>query len=172
MCLLIMSGCMRFGNKDQKAQENLSVVAGPRQVDIDSIHYLFLIVPEGSAVKNTVPYTVVGTTGCKDKIVRVIEDDMTTPNLALEKLFAYKGMKIGVYNSLEQSQLTVDHIIKNDKGDVDVYVKGLLYVGGMCDNSRVLSQITYTVKQFDPNVSVNIFVNDKPLGEIMSENGE
>jgi hypothetical protein len=76
----------------------------------------------------------------------------------------------GFYNALADSPLKIEKMERT--GDqVRVYLTGYLELGGKCDGPRVLSQLTETATQFGDVESVELFLDGKPLKELLSDRG-
>lgn len=114
--------------------------------------------------------------GCDDSLVAV--DVSVTPTVAvlrtaLNELLSIKSDyygQSGLYNALYQSNLEIDNLgLKN--GLASIYLKGNLVLGGICDNPRVEEQLRATALQFSTVSEVEIFINGKPLAEVLSERG-
>lgn len=112
--------------------------------------------------------------GCGDSIIPV--DVPIIPTLgvlraALTKLLSIKTRYFGgesdLYNSLYQSNLNIDNLsIQN--GLATIWLSGTVQLGGVCDTPRFQAQLEQTVLQFSTIKQVNIFINDKPLSEVLS----
>jgi hypothetical protein len=73
----------------------------------------------------------------------------------------------GLYNALYQSNLQVDSL-SIDGSKASVYLSGSLVMGGECDNPRVQAQLEQTVRQFPTVTKAAIFVNGRPLADVLS----
>jgi hypothetical protein len=103
----------------------------------------------------------------------VIDQTQGVLRAALERLLSveeqYYG-ESGLYNALYQSDLTIaDVAIIN--GTATIRLSGELLLGGACDNPRVQAQLEQTALQFSTVTGVEIFLNDTPLGELLSGEG-
>jgi len=114
--------------------------------------------------------------GCGDSVVPVqveIPPTQAVLKAALNALLSLKDQyygQSGLYNVLYQSDLQVDSV-SIDGGLVSVYLTGTLIMGGECDTPRVQAQLEQTVLQF-PNVTkAAIFINGKPLADVLSLKG-
>lgn len=91
---------------------------------------------------------------------------------ALTKLFAIKEQNYGesgLYNALYQSELKIDSLTVDNK-KATLKLSGEYKLGGVCDNPRFGEQIKETVLQFrDIFSDVDVFINNTPLEEILSE---
>lgn len=111
--------------------------------------------------------------GCGDRAVPVQVEVERTPGVlkaALEALLAIKQQtygQSGLYNALYQSTLRVDGVAIQD-GVATVDLSGSLLLGGECDNPRVEAQLTQTALQFSTVSTVAVFVNGKPLKDVLS----
>ncbi len=112
--------------------------------------------------------------GCGDSLVPVSVP--VTPTLgvlraALTKLLSIKtrffGGESDLYNSLYQSNLAIDSLnIQNSVAEIRL--SGTISLGGVCDTPRFQAQLVQTALQFSTIKQVNIFINDKPLSEVLS----
>ena len=135
-------------------------LAGGKQVKV----FLIAIDDNGKAGKKI---------GCGDSVVAVTRPISATPGVlraALESLFAiqepYYGQS-GLYNALAQSDLHVAGIaIAN--GVATIRLTGTLKMGGECDAPRVEAQLTETALQFSTVKVASIFVNGRPLKDVLS----
>ena len=73
----------------------------------------------------------------------------------------------GLYSVFAQSDLTVEGVDIDD-GVAEIALGGELMLGGVCDNPRVVDQITWTATQFDTVDSVAITLNGAPIEEALS----
>jgi hypothetical protein len=116
------------------------------------------------------------TVGCGDSAIPVQVEIQPTQGVlkaALEALLSIKDQyygQSGLYNALYQSDLQVDSININN-GKATVYLSGSLIMGGECDNPRVQAQLEQTVLQFPTVTEADIYVNGKPLSDVLSLKG-
>ena len=114
--------------------------------------------------------------GCDDSAVPVDVEIPDTPGVlkaALEALLAAHDLhygQSGLYNALYQSDLTVDEVNLKD-GEVIIRLSGTLLSGGVCDDPRIIAQFEETALQFSTVKKVSVFVNDLPLGQLLSGTG-
>lgn len=114
--------------------------------------------------------------GCGDSAVPVqvqIQPTQGVLKAALEALLAIKEQyygQSGLYNALYQADLQVDKISINN-GVASVYLTGTLLMGGECDIPRVQAQLEQTVLQFSTVTEADIFINGKPLADVLSLRG-
>jgi hypothetical protein len=73
----------------------------------------------------------------------------------------------GLYNALYQSHLAVGDVAISS-GTATIHLSGTLTLGGECDSPRVEAQLKQTALQFSTVHSVSIFINDRPLGDLLS----
>jgi hypothetical protein len=117
-----------------------------------------------------------GSGECNDRIFAVssgikisgdIEDDVKA---GLRKLFSYKDKYYGeLYNPLYASRIRVEKVDLNKSGLIEVWMSGSYQRSGdPCDNTRVKAQIWSTIKQFRGVETTNIFMNDIPFGDRLS----
>ena len=52
-----------------------------------------------------------------------------------------------------------------------VYLSGTLLMGGECDTPRVQAQLEQTVLQFPTITEADIFINGRPMAEVLSLKG-
>jgi hypothetical protein len=111
--------------------------------------------------------------GCGDSAVGVV---ITVPDAqaplrgALEKLLANHTKdygQSGLYNALFRSDLQLKSVSITN-AVADIRLTGALTLGGECDSPRVQAQLEQVALQFSTVKSVNIFINDKNLKDILS----
>jgi len=115
--------------------------------------------------------------GCGDSVVPVMVEIPSTQAVlkaALQALLSTKDQfygQSGLYNALYQSDLQLESASIDASGKASVNLTGSLKMGGECDTPRVQAQLEQTVRQF-PNVTeVNIFINGKPIADVLSLKG-
>ena len=112
--------------------------------------------------------------GCGDSLVPVEQAIVPTQGVlraALEILLGIKTQyygQSGLYNALYQSDLTIEDL-RIDNGKASIHLAGRLLLGGVCDNPRVEAQLVETAKQFSTVKEVEIFINGKPLKDVLSQ---
>jgi hypothetical protein len=112
--------------------------------------------------------------GCGDSLVPAEQAIVPTQGVlraALEILLGIKTQyygQSGLYNALYQSDLTIDDL-RIDNGNASIRLAGRLLLGGVCDNPRLEAQLVETAKQFSTVKEVEIFINGKPLKDVLSE---
>ena len=111
--------------------------------------------------------------GCGDSLVAVdvqVPQTVAVLRAALNALLAIKSSmygQSGLYSALYQSDLEIENLyIQN--GVAFIYLKGELLQGGTCDSPRIDEQLKATALQFSTVQDVKIFINDKPLEEVLS----
>jgi hypothetical protein len=115
--------------------------------------------------------------GCGDSAVPVMVEILPTQAVlkaALEELLSIKGQfygESGLYNALYQSDLRLDSVSIDNTGKASVYLTGSLIMGGECDTPRVQAQLEQTVRQFPTVIEVEIFINGRPITEVLSLKG-
>ncbi len=115
--------------------------------------------------------------GCGDSLVPIIVEIGPTKDLirgGLDGLFSLKEKspeELGYYNSLSNSDLSVDKVIQTEKHG-DVYLTGSIQLGGACDEPRLKEQITQTALQFPAMTTVTIYLNGVLLDEAISQKGQ
>lgn len=111
--------------------------------------------------------------GCGDSAIPITVTIPRTQGVlraALEKLLSAKQQfygESGYYNALYQSDLQVASV-KIEQGKAIIHLTGTIMLGGACDVPRVEAQIEQTALQFSTVNEVAVFVNDVPLGEVLS----
>jgi hypothetical protein len=116
-----------------------------------------------------------GPVGCGDSAMPV-EADLPAPTPALwgslETLLTagQRYESAGFYNALANSPLRVQRIERSGP-TARIYLTGYLEIGGACDSPRVLSQLTETATQFQDVDKAEIFLDGKPLEELLSGKG-
>jgi hypothetical protein len=114
--------------------------------------------------------------GCGDSAIPVQVAIQPTQGVLKAALIALLSIKdqyygqSGLYNALYQSDLQVDSISINN-GKASVYLTGSLILGGECDNPRVQAQLEQTVLQFSTVTEAAIYINGKPLADVLSLKG-
>jgi hypothetical protein len=112
--------------------------------------------------------------GCGDSLVPATQTIVPTLGVlraALETLLGIKTQyygQSGLYNALYQSDLTIADL-RIDKGKASIHLAGRLLLGGVCDAPRVEAQLVETAKQFSTVKEVEIFINGKPVKDVLSE---
>jgi hypothetical protein len=128
---------------------------------------IFLIAVEDNGQSGTL-------VGCGDSAVPVTVTIPRTQGVlraALEKLLSAKQQfygESGFYNALYQSDLRLQSVTI-DQGTAIIHLTGTLMLGGVCDNPRVEAQIEQTAMQFSTVSDVNVFINDTPLEDVLSQ---
>ncbi len=111
--------------------------------------------------------------GCGDSAVAVDVEIAPTQGVlkaAFQALLSIKTRdygQSGLYNALYQSSLQLDSV-KIENGTATINLSGSLLLGGECDNPRVEAQLTKTALQFVTVKQVSIFINGKPLKDVLS----
>jgi hypothetical protein len=114
-----------------------------------------------------------GQIGCGDAAVAVTRSIPPTQaplGAALRELLSIKDREVGperLYNALYQSNLQVERL-ELEGGKATIRLSGELRLGGVCDNPRVEAQIVQTARQFATVQTVEVFVNGRPLSEVLS----
>jgi len=112
--------------------------------------------------------------GCDDSIVAVerqIAPTQAPLRAALDELLTLHDQYLGesgLYNALYQSTLTTGNISIDEGGKAIIHLNGTLHSSGMCDDPRIIVQLTYTAKQFSTVKEVEIYVNGTPIQELLS----
>ncbi len=112
--------------------------------------------------------------GCGDSAVPVtvvIPRTQGVLKAALEKLLSIKEQyygESGLYNALYQSDLKLKSVTI-DQGKAIIHLTGTVMLGGVCDAPRVEAQIKQTALQFSTVSDVDVFINDIPLEDVLSQ---
>lgn len=110
--------------------------------------------------------------GCGDSAVevnRVVAPTNAPLKAALNELLLLHQRdygQSGLYNALYQSDLQVQSATVAN-GKATIKLTGKLLMGGECDDPRVEAQLTQTALQFSTVTSVEIFINDTPLKNLL-----
>jgi hypothetical protein len=114
--------------------------------------------------------------GCGDSAVAVqvqIPPTQGVLRAALDALLLlrtqYYGQS-GLYNALYQSDLHVESVVIQN-GEAVVKLAGNLTQGGECDSPRIEAQLEETVLQFSTVSKASIFINGRPLADVLSLRG-
>ncbi len=111
--------------------------------------------------------------GCCDSLVWVDRPYITgsdpllsayTELLSIREIY-YGGS--GLYNAMYQSNLTVITAVVQD-GIASIHLSGTIMMGGELDTPRVQAQLEQTALQFIEVSSVQVFINDIPLADMLS----
>lgn len=118
-----------------------------------------------------------GAVACGDSVIGVGTGIQSTGNIAkdvssgLKQLFAadFKYAS-GLYNPLYASRIRVGNVKFDSKtGLISVWLHGTYKpTGDDCDNLRVKAQVWTTVRQYRDVKMTNIFLNDIPFGDRVS----
>ena len=112
--------------------------------------------------------------GCGDSAVPVTVTIPPTQGVlraALEKLLSAKQQfygESGFYNALYQSDLELESVTIA-QGKAIINLAGTVMLGGVCDSPRFEAQIEQTALQFSTVSSVEVFINDIPLEDALSQ---
>ena len=111
--------------------------------------------------------------GCGDSAIPI---NVTIPRTqgvlraALEKLLSARQEfygESGYYNALYQSDLQIAGVTI-EQGKATIRLTGTVMLGGACDAPRVEAQLEQTALQFSTVNEVAIFINDRPLEDVLS----
>lgn len=112
--------------------------------------------------------------GCGDSVVSVTVTIPPTQGVlraALEKLLSAKEQfygESGFYNALYQSDLELTNVTI-DQGKAIIHLTGTVMLGGVCDSPRFEAQIEQTALQFSTVSNVEVFIDDIPLEDVLSQ---
>ncbi len=170
LLILVGAGCMRLGNKktpetkpvmiedpDAAARANEESDRTANDLSVGMILTENAAVPPGATL-------LPGRIGCNDRAVyQKIHRESSTDNVladALATLFSVKESSIEkYYNALWQSSLKVEKIQSTDGVTTEVWLKGEIASGGVCDDPRIKAQIEATILRLKPKFT--IFLNGK-----------
>ena len=111
--------------------------------------------------------------GCGDSAIPVtvtIPHTQGVLRAALEKLLSAKQQfygESGLYNALYQSDFSLAGVTI-EQGRAIIRLTGTTLLGGACDAPRLQAQIEQTALQFSTVTDVDVFINDKPIEEVLS----
>ncbi len=112
-----------------------------------------------------------GQVGCGDTLIPIsvsVEPTVAPMTAAYEQLFNIDQQNYqGLYNALSESDLTLASASIID-GVATVYLTGTFQFAGACDTPRVRAQLEQIALQYSTVDSVNIFINDQALDDILS----
>jgi hypothetical protein len=137
----------------------------PILVELTSVQVYLVALEDGGASGQAV--------GCGDSLVPVRVQIAPTSGVlraALEKLLSIREQSYGesgLYNALYQSNLQVGKI-ELENGDALIHLSGDLRSGGVCDDPRILGQLTATASQFPTVRQAHFLVNGQPLETLLS----
>jgi hypothetical protein len=114
--------------------------------------------------------------GCGDSLVPVtinIEPTETPLSAAMYRLVNIETENYGqsgLYNALYRSNLSFDNaVIENNRATV--YLSGNVAIGGTCDAPRFKEQLRGTALQFNTVDEVDIYINDRPMDDVLAGGG-
>lgn len=116
-----------------------------------------------------------GDVGCGDRVVlvdRAIPPTRAPLTAALSELLAGREARVGpsgLYNAFYRSDLRVVSATVQPDGRAVIRLDGVLRSGGVCDSPRLVAQVRETARQFSTVREVQVFVNDRPLADLLSE---
>ncbi len=105
-----------------------------------------------------------------------LDVDLPSPAPALEGSLSAlltlqrKAEARDLYNALAHSPLKIDRIDRTGP-EVRVYLSGYIEIGGACDGTRILTQLTRTALQFHDLQHAQFFLDGKPLQSVLSGTG-
>jgi hypothetical protein len=160
LALLLALSC------DQRAETETS----QRAADVTDRVRVFLIAPQDGGVKGQ-------QVGCGDSAVPV-EVKLPRSEPALHGAFhALLGIRSrndpasGYYNALYASPLQLQRI-ERVGGEARVHLTGYLAIGDSCDGQRALAQLTETALQFQDIQRVQLWLDGKPLRDLLFKSGK
>jgi hypothetical protein len=138
----------------------------PTSVSVDHVN-IYLVAMEDNGKSGDL-------VGCGDSIVAVerqIAPTQAPLRAALEELLSladqYYG-ESGLYNALYQARLTVEDVTIDPNGKATIHLKGTMLSGGVCDDPRIIAQLTYTARQFSTVKDAAIYINGTLIEELLS----
>ncbi len=146
-----------------------TITALPTDLPVSHTVQVFLIAVDDNG-KSGLPI------GCGDSAVAVHVETPPTQQVLQAALVALLSIKdqfygqSGLYNALYQSDLHVESV-SIVAGKASVYLTGTLLMGGECNSPRVQAQLEQTVLQFPTVTEAAIFINGKPLADVLSLKG-
>lgn len=114
--------------------------------------------------------------GCGDSAVATSTEPVTFRDQvgpAMARLLANHSRDVGqsgLVNVLYQSTLTYQRA-SFDGTTITVYLTGQFMLGGVCDIPRAEAQITFTAMAAAGAQRAEVFVNDRPMAEVLSLKG-
>lgn len=153
---------------DAAAEAESAAEEEPAQATVDQVDLYFVAIGDNGASGDVI--------GCEDSIVAVEQqiEPTTAPLEAAIQALLDAGEFVGesgLYNALDQSDLTIDGI-QIENGKAFIALSGNLRIGGTCDVPRVQQQIERTALQFDTVDEVEILIDGDPLSVVLEERGE
>lgn len=97
--------------------------------------------------------------GCNDRpvVVQMSRESASGDTLrdALNTLFGVRETTVAnLHNALAFAKLSVEKIQSTDGVTTEVYIKGDLNSGGVCDDPRITEQVEGTIRRFKPKYKV------------------
>ena len=142
-----------------------TVTKVPQNVQEGNVIYAYMIMKDSG-----------GPIGCGDTAIPIITgyarsgDIAQDVSIALSNVFQKSEYVAGLYNPAFRSNISVGDVqFKPDSGEVVVNLAGT-YVrsGDRCDNARVRAQVWQTIRQFPGVKSVQVYLNDNLLGDVLA----
>ncbi|MCC6643127.1 GerMN domain-containing protein [Candidatus Peregrinibacteria bacterium] len=131
---------------------------------------MFLITPEKASRNGEI-------IGCGDGMISTDVFSEEKPTTVTDKLTAAYNQLLNfkttptpdpeMLNALANSNLKLDSVTIKDT-TATIKISGELSLGGECDNPRVEAQLYTTGLQFHEISDLEIFINDKPLKDVLS----
>jgi len=108
--------------------------------------------------------------GCNDKLYSEQTLQAVSPEEALNDLFTRKPQNKDAYNAYIGSNISIKEFTV-ENGKATVKLTGELRTGGTCDAPRVKQQLYTTLLQFKGISSVDLYINEEPIDDYLSEKG-
>jgi hypothetical protein len=142
------------------------ITATPSPAGIDRIKIFLIAVDDNGKSGDPI--------GCGDSIIAVerqIAPTRAPLRAALEELLSIHDQFLGesgLLNALYQSELTVRDVAIDQSGRAIIYLDGTLLSGGICDDPRIIAQLTYTARQFSTVTDTAIYINGTLIEDLLS----
>jgi LysM repeat protein len=117
-----------------------------------------------------------GDLGCNDELVwvqRQVAANGVPLEAALRETLALDPDVLdekGLYNALLGTELEIEQVSVVD-GTAEMRLRGSIGVGGVCELPRLEAQLTEVALQFDTVTEVNIWIDGRPLSEVLDLRG-
>lgn len=163
-------------NNGQVVKEESSLPAPTRvpaqtetEKPVDKVKIFFIALNDGGKKGKVI--------GCGDSVVAV--EKTITPTreplaAALETLLAAESQTdpaSGLYNAFYQSDLTLEKVEIGKGGQANIYLLGNQAISGVCDDPRIIAQLTETALQFSSISQVQLYINGYPIEQLLSGSG-
>ena len=146
-----------------------SPIASPSPTDTTKVKIFMIALGDNGASGKLI--------GCGDSAVAVEREVPATQAVlkaAIEQLISVKDAtygESGLTNPLSQSSLNFVSATIDDNGKATVRFSGNLSLPGECGDARIQAQFEETALQFSTVQSVDIFINNTNLKDLISQEG-